>query len=491
MTDQTSVIHDVQRGMIPAHIYNDKEIFELEKERLFGRSWLFVAHESEVPEAGDYVVRRVLEDSFIISRDEKGEIRALFNMCLHRGMQVCRAEMGNASHFRCPYHGWSYRNDGRIVGLPFHKEAYGGEEGFKKKGQTLLPAPSLGIYNGLIFISLDPDAEPLEDFLGDFKFYMDYYTKQSADGIELRGPQRWRVKANWKIGAENFAGDMYHTPQTHTSVVEIGLFREPKAEKRKDGTTYWAGNGGGTTYKLPEGTLEERLRYVGYPDDMIARMKEQWSQEQLDVVGKDGFMVSAASVFPNMSFVHNWPRVEEDSDEVLPFISIRQWQPISEDETEIVSWFAVDKNASEEFKALSYKAYLMCFGSGGMFEQDDVENWVSLTSTAGGPMARRLLLNSRMGMLENGQNVVEPLTADEYSGPGSTRIGYSEYNQRELLRRWADHLERPMEKAAQLHVGTDPIQSPPAGGADPSRASTGNTAGSTVVPTAQIMSKEA
>ncbi|MCW3768948.1 aromatic ring-hydroxylating dioxygenase subunit alpha, partial [Paenarthrobacter sp. PAE-2] len=393
---------------------------------------------------------------------------------------------GNASHFRCPYHGWSYRNDGRIVGLPFHKEAYGGEEGFKKKGQTLLPAPSLGVYNGLIFISLDPDAEPLEDFLGDFKFYMDYYTKQSADGIELRGPQRWRVKANWKIGAENFAGDMYHTPQTHTSVVEIGLFREPKAEKRKDGTTYWAGNGGGTTYKLPEGTLEERLRYVGYPDDMIARMKEQWSQEQLDVVGKDGFMVSAASVFPNMSFVHNWPRVEEDSDEVLPFISIRQWQPISENETEIVSWFAVDKNASEEFKALSYKAYLMCFGSGGMFEQDDVENWVSLTSTAGGPMARRLLLNSRMGMLENGQNVVEPLTSDEYAGPGSTRVGYSEYNQRELLLRWAHHLERPMEKAAQLHVGTDPIQAPAAAEADPSRA-----AGSTTIAAAPILTKEA
>lgn len=462
MTDHSGVIQDVRRGMIPAHIYNDKEIFELEKERVFGRSWLFVAHESEVPEAGDYVVRRVLEDSFIISRDEHGEIRALFNMCLHRGMQVCRTEMGNASHFRCPYHGWSYRNDGRIVGLPFHKEAYGGEEGFKKKGQTLLPAPSLGIYNGLIFVSLDPDAEPLEDFLGDFKFYMDYYTKQSSGGIELRGPQRWRVKANWKIGAENFAGDMYHTPQTHTSVVEIGLFREPKAEKRKDGTTYWAGNGGGTTYKLPEGSLEDRLRYVGYPDEMIARMKEQWSREQLDVVGKDGFMVSAASVFPNMSFVHNWPRVEEDSDEVLPFISIRQWQPISEDETEIVSWFAVDKNAPEEFKALSYKAYLMCFGSGGMFEQDDVENWVSLTSTAGGPMARRLLLNSRMGMLENGQNVVEPLTPEQYSGPGSARVGYSEYNQRELLLRWANHLERPMEKAAQVHVGSNPVQDCPA-----------------------------
>ncbi|NMR32363.1 Rieske 2Fe-2S domain-containing protein [Crystallibacter degradans] len=486
MTDQTSVIQDVQRGMIPAHIYNDKEIFELEKERLFGRSWLFVAHESEVPEAGDYVVRRVLEDSFIISRDEKGEIRALFNMCLHRGMQVCRAEMGNASHFRCPYHGWSYRNDGRIVGLPFHKEAYGGEEGFKKKGQTLLPAPSLGIYNGLIFISLDPDAEPLEDFLGDFKFYMDYYTKQSADGIELRGPQRWRVKANWKIGAENFAGDMYHTPQTHTSVVEIGLFREPKAEKRKDGTTYWAGNGGGTTYKLPEGSLEDRLRYVGYPDEMIGRMKEQWTQQQLDVVGKDGFMVSAASLFPNMSFVHNWPRVEEGSDEVLPFISIRMWQPISENETEVLSWFAVDKNASEEYKALSYKAYLMCFGSGGMFEQDDVENWVSLTNTAAGSMARRLLLNGRMGLLEDGQNVVEPLTAKEYSGPGSTRIGYSEYNQRELLFRWADHLERPVQAAAQLHVGIDPVQAGAVAGGDAAPS-----VGSAATVPAAMMSQEA
>ncbi|MFX5578830.1 hypothetical protein ABTD84_20460, partial [Acinetobacter baumannii] len=83
--------------------------------------------------------------------------------------------------------------------------------------------------------------------------------------------------------------------------------------------------------------------------------------------------------------------VEEGSDEdVLPFISIRTWLPISEDETEVYSWFAVDAEAPEEFKALSYKAYLMCFGSTGMFEQDDVENWVSLTNTAKGSMARRL-----------------------------------------------------------------------------------------------------
>jgi phthalate 3,4-dioxygenase alpha subunit len=453
MTDYAQVFDDVRRGMIPAHIYNDRELFDLEKQRLFSRAWLFVAHESEIPQDGDYVVRRVLNDSFIVARDSRGDVRAMFNMCLHRGMQVCRAEMGNASNFRCPYHGWSYRNDGRIIGLPFHKEAYGGEDGFKKKGQTLLPAPNLASYNGLIFISMDPDAEPLEDFLGDFKFYLDFYTKQSRHGLEVRGPQRWRIKANWKIGAENFAGDMYHTPQTHASVVEIGLFREPKAEKRKDGATYWAHKGGGTTYKLPPGTFEERMRYVGYTDDMIGRIKGVWSTEQQELVGENGFMISAATCFPNMSFVHNWPKVE-DGDDVLPFISIRMWQPISENETEVYSWFAVDSAAPEDYKKNSYKAYLMCFGSTGMFEQDDVENWVSLTNTASGSMARRLLLNSRMGLLDDDRTVVEPLPAEQFRGPGRAFVGYNENNQRALLKLWADHLQMAPISAAATAVGT-------------------------------------
>ena len=96
----------------------------------------------------------------------------------------------------------------------------------------------MDVHNGLIFISLDPDALPLREYLGDFAFYLDFYTRQSAAGMELRGPQRWRVKANWKIGAENFAGDSYHTPHTHASVVEIGLFREPKASQRIRGALY-------------------------------------------------------------------------------------------------------------------------------------------------------------------------------------------------------------------------------------------------------------
>lgn len=443
MTDHRQVFDQVRDGMIPAHIYNDRAIFELERDRLFNRAWTFVGHESEIPGNGDYVVRRVLNDSFIVARGDDGTIRAMFNMCLHRGMQVCRSEAGNAGSFRCPYHGWTYRNDGRLTGLPFHREAYGGEAGYPRKDQTLLPAPNLGSYNGLLFISLDPDAPPLTEYLGDFRFYLDFYTRQSEQGLQLRGPQRWRINANWKIGAENFAGDMYHTPQTHTSIVEIGLFREPKAQKRKDGATYWAGSGGGTTYKLPPGGFEERMAYVGYPPEMVNRAKATWSPDQQRLVGEDGFMISAASCFPNLSFVHNWPKIEEGSDDnVCPFISIRLWQPISENETEVCSWFAVDAAAPEEFKERSYRAYLMCFGSTGMFEQDDVENWVSLTATAGGTMARRLLLNSRMGLYPDGSPVIDPLPADEFHGPGYAQTGYNEHNQRQLLNMWVDYLDR-------------------------------------------------
>jgi phenylpropionate dioxygenase-like ring-hydroxylating dioxygenase large terminal subunit len=449
--DLSELLAQVRQGFVPAHVYNDEEIFSLEKERIFGRSWIFVAHESEIPSPGDYVVRRVLQDSFIVARGEDGVVRAMFNMCLHRGMQVCRAEMGNASHFRCPYHGWSYRNDGRLFGLPFHVEGYGGEEGFARHGQRLLPAPALDTYNGLIFVNLDPSPVPLRTYLGDYAYYLDLYTRQSPEGIELHGPQRWRIAANWKIGAENFAGDSYHTPQTHISVVEIGLFREPKANKRKEGALYWADVGGGTTYKLPSGTFEERLAYVGYPPEMVERMRRTWSERQRQMVSEDGFMVSASTLFPNLSLVHNWPRVTADEDRVYPFISLRTWQPISASETEVHSWFAVDVNAPQEFKERSYKAYLMCFGSSGMFEQDDVENWVSITATAGGAMARRLLLNSRMGLDAAGKPLHPPVAG--YHGTGTAYVGYGEYNQRALLSRWADLLERPMPGMSRTTLG--------------------------------------
>ena len=104
----TRILRELAEGLpngeVPATLYGNRELYELERRNIFARCWVFMAHESEIPDRGDYVVRRVLADSFIVVRDESGAVRVLFNMCLHRRMQVCRAELGNASHFRCPYH---------------------------------------------------------------------------------------------------------------------------------------------------------------------------------------------------------------------------------------------------------------------------------------------------------------------------------------------------------------------------------------------------
>ena len=179
----------------------------------------------------------------------------------------------------------------------------------------------------------------------------------------------------------------------------------------------------------------DQLRYVGYPDAMIPAMAAAWSDRQRALVADSGFMVSAATLFPNLSLVHNWPQIDADGT-VAPFISLRQWQPVSERETEVLSWFAVDAAAPEDFKRRSYKAYLMCFGISGMFEQDDVENWVSITDMAAGSMARRLTLNSRMGLTSEGKPLKPPLAA--FAGPGVAYQGFGEYGQRH----WLGHVER-------------------------------------------------
>ena len=151
------VIANVDAGRIPASIYSDPEIFALERERLFPRTWQFLAHESEIPEPGDYVVRRIVDDSFIVSRGERSARSMCCSTCA--GTRACRSaapRRGNASHFRCPYHAWTYRNDGRLVGVPFHQEAYGGDAGFDKAAHPLLSPPHVASYRGLVFANLDP-----------------------------------------------------------------------------------------------------------------------------------------------------------------------------------------------------------------------------------------------------------------------------------------------------------------------------------------------
>src|SRR5438045_5158653 len=115
---------DLKAGQISREIFVNEAIYQEELERVFARAWLFVGHESQIPAPGDFVVSGMGEESVILCRDRAGEVHVFLNSCRHRGMKVCRYDEGNTTVFTCPYHGWSYGTDGRLVGVPFFREAY-------------------------------------------------------------------------------------------------------------------------------------------------------------------------------------------------------------------------------------------------------------------------------------------------------------------------------------------------------------------------------
>src|SRR4051812_516481 len=106
---------DVQRGLVSRDIFVNDDVYRLELERIFDRTWMFLAHETEIRAPGDYVSRMLGSAPVIVVRDDKGEVHALLNSCRHRGSKVCRADSGNARNFVCPYHGWSYAQNGRLL----------------------------------------------------------------------------------------------------------------------------------------------------------------------------------------------------------------------------------------------------------------------------------------------------------------------------------------------------------------------------------------
>ena len=224
---------DLQSGRISREIFVNDAIYRQELERLFARAWLFVGHESQIPNPGDFVVSGMGEESVILCRDRGGEVHVFLNSCCHRGMKVCRYDEGNTAVFTCPYHGWSYDADGRLVGVPFFREAYHSELDRSQWG--LVEVAQLRRYKGTVWASWDSAAPSFFDYLGDFRRYLDL-TLDSWDGSEggsevLGGVQKWLIPCNWKFPAENFSGDSYHNI-SHRSVDLVGI--GPSGSGRRD-----------------------------------------------------------------------------------------------------------------------------------------------------------------------------------------------------------------------------------------------------------------
>src|SRR5271155_2834347 len=222
LSDGTPVrdLIDLDKHEVSTRVLYDPEIYRLELKKIFAKSWIQVAHESEIPNAGDFVTRTIGEDPVIVTRTADGEISILLNVCAHRAMEVCRADAGNATSFKCAYHGWAYDGTGRLLGAPFEREMYGDWD----KSKFGLPKARVATRLGVIFGSFGASTPPLDDYLGDIAWYFDQFFGQTD--FEVIGPPLEELMAsNWKLAAEQTMGDAYHALTLHASAREVGFLR--------------------------------------------------------------------------------------------------------------------------------------------------------------------------------------------------------------------------------------------------------------------------
>jgi phenylpropionate dioxygenase-like ring-hydroxylating dioxygenase large terminal subunit len=398
-------------GRINRRIYGDAAIHELELERIFARCWLFVGHESQVPNPGDFVTTLMGEDPVILTRDQDGRIGVFLNNCPHKGRTLCELDRGNQGVFVCPYHGWSFRTNGEVAGVPYLKEAYFGE--LDRTSLGLKRCAQVDRYRGLIFATWDPEAPALVDYLGDMGWYLDVALNRSAGGTELIGPpQKFRVRANWKTGAENFISDFQHAQTiAHASAIKATggtAVAPPDAGAQANPAP---GHGlflflGGRSDR-PTGT--SAFMAANSPE-AVDRLGEFRGTGQVDPI--------AGTIFPNLSF------------NMIPGIpNLRMWMPRGPHEMEVWTWGLVDADAPEAVKAQMLRGFQSAFGVSGIFEQDDGDQWQEVSAAARGYIGRHEWSYIGMGL---GHEFTDEAM------PGQLGLLISESNSRAFYRRWRD-----------------------------------------------------
>ncbi len=191
------------------------EVFSEEQATIFSKQWVCIGHQSRLPGAGDYLVVEVARESLIIVRDQKGIIRAFYNVCRHRGTRLCENATGHAAAIQCPYHAWTYALDGRLSGAPNMDKA----AGFDKSNYSL-GAVHLGLWEGFIFVNLAENPAALEEVFaplaGKFKHW---------NLPQLRSGKRihYDVHANWKLIFENYS-ECYHCPGVHPMLSKVSPY---------------------------------------------------------------------------------------------------------------------------------------------------------------------------------------------------------------------------------------------------------------------------
>ena len=410
VTDYDALIRE---DSVDSSIYTDEAIFAEEMARIFHRWWVYVGHESEVPEVGDYRRTFVGLQPMILARGEDKQINLLVNRCRHRGNTVCQEPRGNATFFRCQYHGWTYNNDGSLIGVPL-PGGYG--EGFDKSEFGLTRIRQVESYRGFIFAKLEDGGMSFERYLAPAKAMIDMFCDLSPSGeIEVRvGTQRTAFDGNWKM----LGMDGYHPPFVHRSVNEAlgrtqqyqGLKKGEFGNTTRDGSGNLAqdlGNGHVRINSWPS-RKEQADRYVG------PYQETDWGRTYLrDLERKHGKERAHELIAFQNPHTGIWPNLQ------VIDVHIRHIRPLSVNRTEVEMSPAMLKDVPPEVNAQRLRQHEFGYGPASFVSSDDYEVFERNQDGMQGTVNPKILLARGLDRQEpDGEGGLVSMHSDELTQRG-------------------------------------------------------------------------
>ncbi|WP_290700985.1 benzoate 1,2-dioxygenase large subunit [Amphritea sp.] len=347
-------------------MFTDPELFEHEMKHIFEGNWIYLAHESQIPNKNDFFTYTMGRQPIFITRNKDNELQAFINACSHRGAMLCRTKKGNRAAHTCPFHGWVFNNDGKLLKVKDPDDA-GYPDSFNCEGShNLKQVPRFANYKGFLFGSLSDDVLPLEEHLGEAANIIDMIVDQSPEGLEvLRGSSTYVYDGNWKLQAENGA-DGYHVSAVHWNYVATTGRRDKETDKTKamDAST-WAKQKGGF-YAFDHGHICLWMEWPNPKDRPIYQRREE-------LVASSG-EARADWMIGNLRNLCLYPNVflmDQFSSQ------IRQFRPIDVNTTEVTIYCIAPKGEGAEARAQRIRQYEDFFNASGMATPDDLEEFRS------------------------------------------------------------------------------------------------------------------
>ncbi len=363
------IIDDRQRGVFRVHrsSMTSLDLFQRERELIFSRCWIYLGHESEVEKPGDYRRRTVAGRPLFFARGEDGRLRVFLNTCPHRGALICRSDEGNAEVLQCFYHAWTFNTRGELVGVP-GEDAYGPH--FDRYALGLKEPPRVESYRGFLFVSFNPDADDLVTYLAGAREYLDLIVDQSEAGMRvIAGSNKYTIKANWKLLAENSL-DSYHLVPTHRTYLDYisSLGTDDSGDTldaRPPGAARALGNGHCVTENISRNGRPVARWHPLFGEEarepiaqIRRRLVEKYGEERAYLMADTSRNLL---IYPNLII----------NDFVA--ITIRYFEPLAPDHMEVTAWHLVPEGESDAMLANRLDSFLTFLGPSGFATPDDVE----------------------------------------------------------------------------------------------------------------------